>query len=61
METTKNFTDAFLNTDKKLNQSIDTSLSGTTVSLVLFEGNKLTTLNAGDSRAVKVGLVTEDD
>jgi serine/threonine protein phosphatase PrpC len=61
METSKNYIEAFLTTDKRLNQSVETSLSGTTVSLVIFEGNKLITLNAGDSRAVKVSLVAEDD
>jgi serine/threonine protein phosphatase PrpC len=39
-----------------LNQAVDCTLSGSTVTLVLFEGNKVVTLNAGDSRAIKVAM-----
>jgi serine/threonine protein phosphatase PrpC len=33
-------------------------MSGTTVTLCLFEGNKVTSMNLGDSRAVKVSVRT---
>ena len=29
--------------------------------MVLFEGNKVTTLNAGDSRAIKISVVKRGD
>ena len=35
---------------------MSTNLSGTTVTTVIFEGNKLICLNAGDSRAIKVRI-----
>ncbi len=56
METEKTFKAAFLTCDRMLNQSVDCSLSGSTVTMVLFEGNKVVTLNAGDSRAIKVSV-----
>lgn len=50
------YEDAFLDTDSQLNNQIDTHLSGTTVVVVIFEGNKLICLNAGDSRAIKASV-----
>lgn len=44
-----------------LNQSVDCNLSGSTVTMVIFEGNKVITLNAGDSRAIKVSLSKRGD
>lgn len=56
LETCSDYTEAFLNTDAQLNKSVDTNLSGTTVVVVIFEGNKVICLNSGDSRAIKVSL-----
>ena len=53
----KTYEAAFEITEKLLNQQYDTNLSGSTVTLVLFQGNKIICMNAGDSRAIKVALV----
>ena len=45
-----------MDTDSQLNKQVDTHLSGTTVVVVIFEGNKLICLNAGDSRAIKASV-----
>ena len=56
MESEKTFKAAFLTCDKMLNQAVDCDLSGSTVTMVIFEGNKAITLNSGDSRAIKVSI-----
>lgn len=60
LENCKNFGDAFLQLDRKMNQTLDCGLSGTTVCCVLMEGLNLRTFNVGDSRAIKVALIEED-
>lgn len=57
LATEKSFKAAFSETELLLNQQYDTNLSGSTVTLVLFQGNKITSINAGDSRAIKVAIV----
>jgi serine/threonine protein phosphatase PrpC len=37
-------------------QMIDTSLSGTTVVIVFFDGTRLLCANCGDSRAIKAEI-----
>jgi serine/threonine protein phosphatase PrpC len=56
LEDKSTFEEAFKVTDTQLNKQVNTNLSGTTVVVVLFEGNKLICLNTGDSRAIKVSL-----
>ncbi len=56
LESEKTYKAAFLTCDRMLNQAVDCNLSGSTVTMVLFEGNRVITLNAGDSRAIKVSL-----
>lgn len=56
LESEKTYKAAFLSCDRMLNQVIDCNLSGSTVTMVIFEGNKVITLNAGDSRAIKVSV-----
>lgn len=54
LEICKTPSEAFHTTDKKMAQAMDISLSGTTVCCVHFEGTKVYTYNAGDSRAIVV-------
>ena len=51
---------AFLQCDEALNTSsgFDVQLSGSTVCSVLFDGNRLHCANAGDSRAIKVQVIS---
>lgn len=61
LENESTYKAAFLSCDRMLNQVIDCSLSGSTVTMVIFEGNKVISLNAGDSRAIKVSISKRDD
>ena len=54
-------TTAFLECDGKLNDNIETNLSGTTVCAILFDGTRMHCANLGDSRGMKVKLVQSGD
>ena len=53
--------DSFMECDAKLISDCDVRLSGSTVCTVLFDGTRIHCANSGDSRAVMVKYIEQDN